>query len=365
MDIRVSSPGGKSKKVKAKPKTKKTAIGQTGVAAARADPFSTYVSSPIQTAAKRRQGRILNDQNNEPTSLHNNGYYRDTFVVDDDDDEDDGFEPVRIAGKKRATVARELGPPITTDLTMESLTPRHAMIVTSFVVNAKAASKSIMQQNKLRGQPFSDTVLRAMMIGFVTTKDEMLRIPGVKREMVEIYGDTFLRMSKNSRDLYREMKQESEDAEEAEEEEERPHDPNHRNVIDLVSDDEESDYGEDIDMEDDEVEEEIEGDDYEEEVQSGYFQPSSKSADVIAFNQKMRIQQKAAPLKPAKATKKAYSGGNSSKGKGIKRQRGKKRPSGGGGPGPARGGRRTGGGNGSGGGGGGAHFGGGIGMMPV
>jgi bloom syndrome protein len=357
MDIRIGSPAGKSKR-QTKPKPKRKSVGETGVVAAR-DVHSTYVSSPIHGASKRHHGRIFDqDEDEEPPSLHNNGYYRDSFVVDDDDD--DGFEPVRFADKARVSKRRELGPPITGDETMDSLTPRHRMIVTNFVIHAKNKGKSIMLANNLRGQPFTDTMLRAMMVGFVTTEKDMLKIPGVRPEMVEHYGQHFLEMTRASRDLYQTMK--AKDAEE----EEKPHDPNHRNVIDLVSDDE-SDYGDDIDLEEEEEEdEEDEEEEDDEEVHSGYFQQSLKSAEVLAFNQKMQMADKAAPTRPSKATKKA-SGGKSSYRKGPRKSRAKKKSNGGGTVSVRRGASQRGGNSarGSISFGGGRGGGGGIGMMPV
>jgi bloom syndrome protein len=349
MDIRVGSPDGKSKK-QTKPKAKKKTVGETGVAAAR-DVHSTYVSSPVHGASKRRHGRVFDDDEDDtPVSLHNNGYYRDSFVVDDDDD---GFEPVRFAGTEKVSKQRELGPPIIRDGIMDSLTPRHRMIVTNFVIHAKNKGKSLMLANNLRGQPFTDTMLRAMMVGFVTTERDMLRIPGVRPEMVELYGRHFLEMTKASRDLYRSMKAKNED------DDERPHDPNHRNVIDLVSDDE-SDYGDDVDLEDDEEEEVDEEDDEDEEVHSGYFQQPTKSAEVLAFNQKMQMADKSGPAKPAKASKKAFAGKPSYR-KGPRKSKAKRKSNG---TRPARGGAPMRGGN-SGGGGRNVFGGGGIGMMPV
>jgi bloom syndrome protein len=327
MDIRIASPDGKSKKKQTKP-TGKNSIGQTSVVAVRADPLlSTYVSSPVQAASKRRRRVFDNDEDDESTVLHNDKYYRDSFVVDDDEEDEDGFEPVRGVSKAKATRKRELGPPITGDEAMESLTPRRRMIVTNFVISAKSKGKAIMTANNLRGQPFTDTILRQLIMGFVTTKDEMLRIPGVRSEMADLYGKHFLEMSKASRDLYREMKR-------REEEEERPHDPNHRNVIDLVSDDEETDYGDDFDLNDDEEEDddhrEEEGEEEgEEEVHSGYFQPPRKSADVIAFNNRLKCVTQnapAAPTKSARAPKKSQ--GRSGWKKGPKKSRTRKRSTG-------------------------------------
>jgi bloom syndrome protein len=360
MDIRVASPDSKSKKRQTKPNAKKSSVGQTGVVAAGADPLlSTYVSSPVQAASKRRRRVFDQDEDDESAVLLNNSYYGDSFVVDDDGD-DDGFEPVRGASKARATKKRELGPPITGDEAMESLTPRRRMIVTNFVISAKSKGKAIMTANNLRSQPFTDTILRQIILGFVTTKDEMLRIAGVRSEMVDLHGKHFLEMSKASRDLYQEMKR-------REEEEERPHDPNHKNVIDLVSDDEETDYGDDFDLNDDEVEDDGCDEEDEEEVHSGYFQAPQKSADVIAFNNKLKgvtQNEPAAPTKSARASKKSL--GRSGWKKGPKKSRAR-RKSAGSGNGPVRNGapKRAGTGTGGGGRAGDIFGGGGIAAMPV
>ena len=105
-----------------------------------------------------------------------------------------------------------------------------------------------------------------MAISFPRSKQDLLQIPNIDPEKVNLYGSQYLRIIKNFHDFYESSMLEAE--------EDIPRDPNHQNVIDISSDD---DYG------DDEGLDELNSEDYEQEERSSYFPP----ADVARFNSNM------------------------------------------------------------------------------
>lgn len=265
-------------------------------------PMSTNVSSPAQAASRQRKTR-------KPEELHPKHYKRDAFVVSDrddreqqesDDDYDDAFEPVRVAGRPQKNRTRQLGPPITADEKMDGLNDIHRMIVDDFVGRAKAQCQKILLAKSLRGPPFTDIMLREMAIRFTRTESEMIEIPDIDPDKVALYGKVFIKLVKDFHLSYIEMMQQQE--------EERPADPDAQNVIDLVSDEEEADYGSSIGASDFE-EEADEGE------SSNYFQPHEPVAKVAAFNARFSQSQSAAmrtaPKKEAAKApyKKRYSKG--------------------------------------------------------
>ncbi|KAL1970111.1 hypothetical protein VTN77DRAFT_6516 [Rasamsonia byssochlamydoides] len=194
----------------------------TGVAAAMDDyPQSTNVPSPVQSASRRRQPRQRKQgAQRRPAPDHD----------DDEDDEDsDGFERIRIAGNPtRPKKKRVVGPPITDDKRLMELDPVHRMVVEDFVAHAKEECDDIVMNKGLRSQPFSNSILREMAIRFTTDKDQMLAIPGIDPDKVERYGDQFLKLVRNSKRLYEDMKR-NQGAEDV------VHDPNHDNVVVITS----------------------------------------------------------------------------------------------------------------------------------
>lgn len=267
---------------KSKRNTKTSGANQTGVAAARTIPFSTNVSSPIQAVSRRRKDTLFvddkadDDEDDEdedafdPPPQYPDGYARDSFIVPDDEDDND-FVPVRETGQTKQRKGRELGPPITNDNIMDNLSVSHRDLVESFVFNAQDEAKRIQQVQQLRQRPFSDTVLRQIAINLSTSKRDLLSIPGIKSDMVERHGHVFLTMLKNLRKMNGFV-----DAADNEDEEQRPMDPNHQNVIDLISDEEEDEFGDDPFEDDD--------DDDEEDGPSPHFQMPAKPANVEKFN---------------------------------------------------------------------------------
>jgi len=226
----------------------------TGVSAARNyHPLSTNVSSPIQTASKRRRARIIDDEasDDEPNERHANGYAKDGFAVSDDN-ESDAFEPTNVIGIKRNGARRQLSERITSDVTMDQLSDKHRLIVEDFIVHAKQVCENIREASGLRSVPFTDTILREMAIRFCHTQEELLQIPGINPEMVTRHSKPFLQLIQSSKQCYQSLVE----GENTDDDGETAMDPNHRTIIDLLSDsDDEDEYGdlpsgaEDIGME--------------------------------------------------------------------------------------------------------------------
>lgn len=269
---------------------------------AREMPLSTNVSSPIQAISTRKNARQTTRDDR-----HANGYKRDNFVISDPEDDDYaeedgdesdayGFAPVRQAGQQRVDKKRELGPPIQSDNIMDRLDDVHRDLVEGFVEDVKRTSREIMIKKDLTSPPFPDTVLRQMAIRCTDTTDKMLRIPGIRPDRVDLYGKLFCK-------LVREWKQSSEEIQ-GQTDEQQVVDANLRNVIDLVSDEEEDDdeYGS-FEASDLDEEEEDEG------VSSEFFKPSAK---VEEFNAKFAYSQSEAMR--SQPTKRAAGGKGGSKG---------------------------------------------------
>ena len=321
MQIKVTPKLSKQLKLPVKKKEKKKAQG-TGVAAARPEYPSTNVSSPIRGPSRRRQMDTAGVDD-----VRSNGYERDDFVVSDGDgnetasDEDDGFEPIRKASSKpKGNQRPNLGAPITTDVTMKSLSAHHRAVVEDFVLNAKNKCHEIQLKKSLRAVPFTDTMLRKMAIDFITTEEEMLQIPGVNPEMVRLHGRFFMDMAKRSKELYESLEyggskpagnhSAAGGGRSASNSDDGPAmDPNHMNVIDLISDDDGDEYGSDImwDEEGDDDGEEAAGDGV---VNSSYFAGPSHQPDVMAFQQRLQEFQQQSTSRPSAKPASSSRGGS-------------------------------------------------------
>ena len=113
-------------------------------------PASTNVSSPIQSASRRRAKQKGNEIGSR--DLNRNRYCEDDFVVhdqslDESEDDSDDFEPIREKGASRSSRKRCLGPPITVDQKMESLNEIHQLIVEDFLEKAKQQSQKASYKN--------------------------------------------------------------------------------------------------------------------------------------------------------------------------------------------------------------------------
>ena len=250
----------------------------------RVVPLSTNVSSPLQAVAKRSKKTQPQREN-----LHTSGYARDNFVVSDpedeyggahDDDDDDAFEdmgfaPIRVAGQqsRQEPRQRQLGPPIQADEGLASLDSIHRAIVDDFMLKAKEICQRIMMQSALGKVPFTDTVLREMIVRFTETEDEMLGIQGINEEKVRLHGKPFCKLVHECKVSYDEMMPENPF--------EASLDPGLRNVINLVSDDSQSEdeYGS-LDLNDEEEEGEP----------SSYFVDPKAAAFATQMDQSQAVQ---------------------------------------------------------------------------
>ncbi|KAL5343625.1 hypothetical protein BJX70DRAFT_116430 [Aspergillus crustosus] len=206
LDVRMS-PNGKGRK--------RSGAGRNDL------PESTNVSSPVQTANRRRLARYRhNAADNGP----------------DSDSYSDGFERIRVAGRKERSEKKQPGPPITQDHRFDQLDPLHKAVAEDFMVYAKNYCQDIVIQKGLRNQPFTDTILREMVMVFPKDKTEMLRIPDIDADKVGRYGDKILKLVRDTQRRYEEMKQERDDVDGV------VPDPNHHNVVNISSSDEFSDF---------------------------------------------------------------------------------------------------------------------------
>ncbi|KAF2500293.1 hypothetical protein BU16DRAFT_478598 [Lophium mytilinum] len=238
LQVRMSSA---SKPKAARPTAKKNGKQpRTGVAAARADYPSTNLSSPVAAATKRRQRRILSDEDEDEVhgeyggskaGSHANGYEEDGFVVDDN--EDDRFEPIPGPVRSKPNKRRMPGPPITIDQRIASLDELQSAVLEDFMEKAKEKAKDIMVKKNLRSQPFSDTILREIGIVLPATEEGLLKIKGINPEMVRLHGKAFLTLARGGRAVL-----ELDDADQ-DGDSDVPQDPNHRIMPIEISDDEE------------------------------------------------------------------------------------------------------------------------------
>ncbi|PWY70964.1 recQ family helicase MusN [Aspergillus heteromorphus CBS 117.55] len=202
--------------------------GRKPTAASRASsgkeyhPQSTNVSSPVQSANQRRLARFQ---------------YREAGGESTQDEDSDGFEQIRVAGKPRAERRRTPGPPITQDHRFDQLDPLHKAVAEDFMVYAKNYCQDLVLQKGLRNQPFTDSILREMVIVFPKDMAELARIPGIDPDKVSRYGAQIMKLIRDTQRRYVELKKEQDDADGV------VPDPNHHNVINLTTEDEYSDGG--------------------------------------------------------------------------------------------------------------------------
>jgi bloom syndrome protein len=106
---------------------------RTGVYAAVEDhPQSTLLSSPIQSASRRKQARRKVDKMKD-------------VQISSDDEDSDGFERLRIAGKPTRRKTNAPGPPIIGDHVMEELDDLHLIVVEDFMTHATAECNEVSQ----------------------------------------------------------------------------------------------------------------------------------------------------------------------------------------------------------------------------
>lgn len=226
-------------------------------------PPSTMLTSPLSVPSRRHnngsRGRYVADR-----AAENEGSARaGNFVVSDDTESDDAFEPAPSKSMRSGRQPIALGPPITTDDRMKDLPELHRDIVYQFVAEAKKLQGKLRNRNGHARAYFTESDFREMAIRWTLTVESMLRIPSIDEDKVHRYGKIFLKLIQQFHDNYDDMMSQGGDID---------MDDNHKNVIDLCSDDDTVD--------DDEYGEEDGGEFFQEEQPSKYFIP----ANVRAFN---------------------------------------------------------------------------------
>ncbi|KAL1842360.1 hypothetical protein VTJ49DRAFT_5425 [Mycothermus thermophilus] len=244
-------------------------------------PPSTNVSSPVAGPSKKRKGKASqmtyldeddeDDEVDAGRSLHLNGYERDDFVVSDDDadDDDDGspaFDPPRSHApprrpppsravpprapsprraqpqpQRRQQTLDELGPPISRDVRLEEagLDDIHQDVVQAFVDRARVMEENLRNKFGMRRPIFTESQYREMAIRWTTTVAAMYTIGGIDRQKVDLYGAKFASLCKQFHDHYLEMT--GQQANPLAAAVVAPTRPKEREVVDLISDDEDYD----------------------------------------------------------------------------------------------------------------------------
>ncbi|RCI15173.1 hypothetical protein L249_6880 [Ophiocordyceps polyrhachis-furcata BCC 54312] len=195
-----------SEEPKAKAKSK-TTRGKAKKAARESPPVqSTYVSSPMMD---RRHSRTMqwgsgdDDEDGLPTT--SNGYANDGFVVSDEEmleaDDDEAFEPlpkhrparpaarsVVGSGNNNNNNNSTLGPQITVDERLGSLSEIHQDLVNAFVLEAQKVEERIRNAKELRRPLFTERDFREMAMNWTTSLDKMSRIPGIDVQKILAAG---------------------------------------------------------------------------------------------------------------------------------------------------------------------------------
>lgn len=109
----------------------------------------------------------------------------DNDFQESEDGSETQFESIREAGASPRSKKRKLGPPITIDEKLERLNETHRIVIEEFLLYAKRESDNvcllielefmvcvfayltqILLAKNLRSHPFTDTILREMVINF-------------------------------------------------------------------------------------------------------------------------------------------------------------------------------------------------------
>ncbi|PFH59048.1 hypothetical protein XA68_12886 [Ophiocordyceps unilateralis] len=297
LTIQVSEEPRSKKPTKAKSKAAKKAGKDKG----RQSPpvQSTYVSSPMMD---RRQSRTRQWDSGDDDGLPmtSNGYVNDGFVVsdgerreddDDDDDDDEAFEPLpkqrpaRPAARNVVGPRKALGPQITVDERLGSLSEIHQDLVNAFVLEAQKVEERIRNAKELRRPLFTERDFREMAMGWTTSLDTMCGIPGIDAQKVAEHGPKLLPLLRQHHDLYKQIMAASGEVDGGEE------------VVDLISSEVEAD------------EDDMKGG-LKTEENSPYFFHATPRADVEAFHNRLQglESQQQAPA-PSRAPKSSFRGG--------------------------------------------------------
>jgi hypothetical protein len=210
-----------------------------------ANDLSTNVSSPVRR--KRRRAAKAAEPEVGP-----DGYARDSFVVDESDD-DNYFEPVPAKAPTTYRAARRPASPEKQATVLEA-SLEHQCAIDGFLAEAKKWCLDLVVKEKLRKQPFSDTVLHEVAIRMPSTIGELQKVSGICPDMARSYGAYLLRLVVNMKALCGEISQADNDRNDAgawpssSGATSKPYDPNHE--VYVISDDEEEHVVSDSDKED-------------------------------------------------------------------------------------------------------------------
>jgi len=226
-------------------------------------PTSTLFSSP--SVATKRKG-VAKQRMQQPIDDFDDEYDDDDFVVPDNEESDEvSFEPRHPAPSRSRGRKADVGPPITGDKRMQHIPEVHQVIVEGFVDEARKVEERLRVKNNHRTRYFREVDFREMAINWTLNLEEMANIDGIDQDKVQRYGTKFLPLIERCYHNYEDMMGLND----------RDMDDNHRNVIDLLSDEDDA-FAED--QEEDPLEEE----------QSRFF-PAKISKAVQAFNNQMAI----------------------------------------------------------------------------
>ena len=271
----------------------------------RADYPSTNVSSPIRAPKQKKiqQYAYRQDEDSDDDSFapprhpigkqqNARGYVEDDFVVCDNHLDDD-FAPVREAKRLKTTKtgkSKGVGAPITNDERLAELNPAQIDTIFKYVEIARDLRSTIMVQKGYRTAIFSDTVIREMGLELPRNLEEMRSIPGIRGEMVDLYGKKFLPLIQKTRQHYG---KEVPNRRHLDQDDEEVQDPNHCNVVNLCSSDaEESSIEAEAEsdhpfLEDDEDDDDDDDDDYDDDVHISHHFNQQQDPEVAAFNERM------------------------------------------------------------------------------
>ncbi|KAI2473691.1 hypothetical protein F4781DRAFT_379898 [Annulohypoxylon bovei var. microspora] len=205
---------------------------------------STNVSSPVLGKDRKKKGKAVamldDEESDEDYSRFSNGYAKDGFVVPDDTDDD--FETMTGPQSRGRPQRKSLGPPISHDARMgdAELSDIHDDIISNFLKEAKDLEENVRNSKNLRNPIFTEQQLREMAIRWTVSLDKMHSIPGINGDKVDRYGSALLPLIRQYHVRYEEIMGQMGPLAAAPA-------SGSRNVVDLVSSDEEM---EDVDFDD-------------------------------------------------------------------------------------------------------------------
>ncbi|KAK4043668.1 hypothetical protein C8A01DRAFT_12812 [Parachaetomium inaequale] len=251
-----------------------------GATRTKRPPPSTNISSPVSGLSKKRNANSVmptvvdeGDEDGEGDAgweLYANGYERDDFVVSDEDAEEAAFGPPARPRpppppppppppQHRQQTLDELGPPISRDPRLDeaALDDIHQDVVQAFVERANEMEENLRNKYGLRRAIFTEQQYREMVIRWTRTLAEMYTIRGVDRSRVDLYGAKFANLVRQFYGQYQEMMGRA--AQSLTAAEIAPKRKKKREVVDLISDDEDCGIGPGRTLKFEEGEEEYEG----------------------------------------------------------------------------------------------------------